>query len=358
MRKNLEAKHIILGISALFLLIGFGVPGELEASRGDARDARIITSMGQYRSQAEISNANDRDYSGVGTGIDYVSLEERILNQGGTGVTVATSTDGSAYCAYTRLALDESAYYCVDSINFASIRTYIDPGQAGYCSEATFVCPTEVGNAPLEVRLERQLPNIIGWSGLLLVIVGLIFTWKRAFKQRKEELARVENWAMVRQEIKSRRAFYVLVIVFFISVILAFVAFANELFQSLPLPVNITLLLFVYLFPLFVPLLIFLVSFTAIKRAWRNATEPVCWESYASFLTFTIIWFILIYSLLWGILSGMVLSISSSLYILGLGLSMSCFIHRGMLNKIYGLSTVSIFILFGILAAFIYMGTF
>lgn len=112
----------IIGLLAGIVLVSLG------GARDSARDARMITSMGQYRSLAEIDNANDGNYANVGTdtapSTAYQTLMDDIADQGGTSpLTVATAT---AYCA--KIQLNNLDWYCVDSGNFASGQT--DTAQA------------------------------------------------------------------------------------------------------------------------------------------------------------------------------------------------------------------------------------
>jgi len=115
----------IIGLLAGIVLVSLG------GARDSAKDARIITSMGQYRSQSEISNANDGDYHGVGVGTDYTTLSTDMTAQGGTSFIVATTT--SAYCA--EVVLNNGEYYCIDSATFTSAKA-----SATACSSGSVTC--------------------------------------------------------------------------------------------------------------------------------------------------------------------------------------------------------------------------
>jgi len=135
----LKVKYIILGISALFLLIGFGVPGELEAS-GSEIGARIITSMGQMRSDAETEKENTGSYEGIhcdNADNGVKALCDDIESFVGIWPIIHQSKD--AYCAYTVLPTSDD-FYCIDSPNFASVRVKNFPDQQGYCDGITFLC--------------------------------------------------------------------------------------------------------------------------------------------------------------------------------------------------------------------------
>jgi hypothetical protein len=180
-------KVIYVGFTAALLFGVFGLMNVSEASRETALDWRIKTAMGQYRSFAEISNANHGDYSKVGTETDFIALKMDILDQGGTKFFVATSTDGSEYCVHVKLR-EIPDFYCIDSVNFSSIQTYIDPGQMGYCNGITFECPTDVGSAPpLSAQELRESHINFAVYGLIVVSMVILLgdTWRRALRLRK-----------------------------------------------------------------------------------------------------------------------------------------------------------------------------
>lgn len=122
----------IIGLLAGIVLVSLG------GARNQARDARIITDMSQYRSAAEIEFTADSDYEDVGTSADFTTLEADILVQNSdSAFTIATSTDD--YCAYALLR--DLDYYCIDS-SFASRRVGPTvPSAVGQCDGTTFVCP-------------------------------------------------------------------------------------------------------------------------------------------------------------------------------------------------------------------------
>jgi len=116
----------IIGLLAGIVLVSLG------GARDSARDARIITSMGQYRSQAEITNANDGNYNVVGATADYITLSDDIFDQNALSAFTVATTDvlgvATEYCAQALLITGE--YYCIDSLNFTSVKQALDPGCA------------------------------------------------------------------------------------------------------------------------------------------------------------------------------------------------------------------------------------
>lgn len=123
----------IIGLLAGIVLVSLG------GARESAKDARIITDMGQVRSAAEIDNSNDQDYANVNcANAPYTALCADVLSQGGTAITIQPAAPVLVYCAFTTLLAGD--YYCVDS-TFASVRTDTNPGDVLFCDGTTFVCP-------------------------------------------------------------------------------------------------------------------------------------------------------------------------------------------------------------------------
>jgi len=121
----------IIGLLAGIVLVSLG------GARNQARDARIITDMGQYRSAAEIEFTADNDYNDVGTSTtEFNTLALDALDQGGTNFQYATSNsslstgNANQYCA--EIQMNDGEWYCVDSA-FRSSRYVTDP----VCEDAT-----------------------------------------------------------------------------------------------------------------------------------------------------------------------------------------------------------------------------
>ena len=113
--------ELLVVIAIIGLLAGI-VLVSLSGARDSAKDARIITSMGQFRSTAEIVNANDSDYANVGEGnanYDFAALLDDMTAQGALGVRTGAAATG--YCA--EVMLNNNEYYCVDATNFRSWKT-------------------------------------------------------------------------------------------------------------------------------------------------------------------------------------------------------------------------------------------
>lgn len=130
----------------------------LEGSRTRAKDARIMADIAQLRTMAEIIYDDEGSYRNVKcTYGDIKMICQDIKNQVGFEPVIQQTKD--KYCAYTKLNTP-SQYYCVDSSGI-TMSTYINPGQTGYCTGKTFVCPKTLGTPPPE---EITLPENIGFS--------------------------------------------------------------------------------------------------------------------------------------------------------------------------------------------------
>jgi len=135
----------------------------LEGSRKKAKDARIMADMMQIRTMAEIIFDDDGNYRNVkctynkSTYGDLKEICQDIENQVGFEPVIHSTYD--KYCAYAKLNVP-GQYYCVDSSGRA-ISTYINPGQTGYCTGKTFVCPKTSGSPLSE---EITLPETVSFS--------------------------------------------------------------------------------------------------------------------------------------------------------------------------------------------------
>lgn len=113
----------IIGILSSVMLIA------LNSARGRARDARVISSISQIRSLAEIyydsANASyaeldcgNDDMTGTDCPDDVKSLRNDIVDQGGTNFTIKTCSEVSdvsgAYCSQVDLP-GTNRSFCIDS---------------------------------------------------------------------------------------------------------------------------------------------------------------------------------------------------------------------------------------------------
>jgi hypothetical protein len=132
----------------------------LEGSRKKAKDARIMADMSQLRTMAEMIYDEQGSYRNVkcnykSTYGDLKEICQDIKEQVGFEPVIYSTTD--KYCAYSKLNTP-GRYYCVDS-SVRAISTYINPGQTGYCTGKTFVCPKTSGAMPPEA-----LPEMVSFS--------------------------------------------------------------------------------------------------------------------------------------------------------------------------------------------------
>jgi len=109
----------IIGILASIVLIQF--PGAV----GKARDGRVMSSMGQFRTQARIVYANDEDYWDVECAIDPDSrvcsgcnlsikaLCDDVGQNADDLFEIYVYSDGKGYCASVQLDGSEK-YFCID----------------------------------------------------------------------------------------------------------------------------------------------------------------------------------------------------------------------------------------------------
>lgn len=139
----------------------------LESSRERAKDARIMADMNQLRTMAELIYDDEGSYqnfkctykSNFG---DLAAICQDIKKQVGSNPVLYSTTD--KYCLYSKLNTP-GRYYCIDSSGRA-ITTYINPGQTGYCTGKTFVCPKMTGAPPTGLPPEENIirPEIIGFK--------------------------------------------------------------------------------------------------------------------------------------------------------------------------------------------------
>ncbi|MCH7552145.1 hypothetical protein IIB49_02030 [Patescibacteria group bacterium] len=82
-------------------------------ARSNAKDARIIADMSQYRALAEILYSRDGSYVQVNKEKDFKNIEEDIVVQGGANLSVEKTASNSSFCA--KVQLNSKEWYCIDS---------------------------------------------------------------------------------------------------------------------------------------------------------------------------------------------------------------------------------------------------
>ena len=120
----------IISILASLVLLSLG------EVRNRAKDARIITEMGQLRSTAEVfRGSSDNDiYTGLCEDENVDTLEADIAAQGGSVPGCGVSADGLRYCVETQL--NSGKWWCVDS----ALRSKEYGSNPETCSEISFSC--------------------------------------------------------------------------------------------------------------------------------------------------------------------------------------------------------------------------
>ena len=132
-KKGFTLIELLVVIAIIGLLAGI-VLVSLSGARDQAKEARMITNMGQYRSAAEIQFSADSDYDDVGVAAEFVTLSADITAQGGTNFAInKPATPAASYCA--EVQLNAADWYCVDS-TFVSKKYSAAPS----CAAADFTC--------------------------------------------------------------------------------------------------------------------------------------------------------------------------------------------------------------------------
>lgn len=127
----------IIGILASIVLVS------LSSARNRARDGRIIASMSQMRTAAEIISQNDGDYDAVacsGGSADIATLCTDInLQTVGTEADIAVykpAAPAGSYCAEVQM---NSGYWCCVDSTLVSKCDYAS-GSPPSCAAADFTC--------------------------------------------------------------------------------------------------------------------------------------------------------------------------------------------------------------------------
>ncbi len=97
----------IIGILASIVLVSLG------GARNRAKDARIVTSMSQLRSTAEIFRGSGGNYANLCGNADVGTLSADITNQGGASYNCQVDDEGDSYCIEAQMNSDK--WWCVDS---------------------------------------------------------------------------------------------------------------------------------------------------------------------------------------------------------------------------------------------------
>jgi len=119
----------MLVVIAIVGILSAAVLASLGPARNRAKDARIISGLGQLRSIAEI--LYDGDYAAVVIGqADIAKIAADITNNQG-GVTITLSANTLTFAAESSLA--GGGFYCVDSAGTAKNYTVNPDTSAGLC---------------------------------------------------------------------------------------------------------------------------------------------------------------------------------------------------------------------------------
>ena len=132
----------IIGILASVVLIGFP-----NATR-KAKDSRVIAAIGQARTIMTYIGANDGTYAAFSpTHVDMApSLWPEITTNDRDGTTPVAQggTEPQGACIYAQLSAKDNYWYCADATGVAGFAAS-NPGAAGFCVGATFICPAVTG---------------------------------------------------------------------------------------------------------------------------------------------------------------------------------------------------------------------
>lgn len=103
----------VIGILASIVLVS------LSGARDRAKDARVISSMDQVRTQSIIFNDTNGTYTGLNADASVVKVENDLEGSAvGQTFDMFIDSDGGDYCAVSTLA--SGGYWCVDSLNYTS----------------------------------------------------------------------------------------------------------------------------------------------------------------------------------------------------------------------------------------------
>jgi len=129
----------IIGILASIVLVSLG------SAKNRAKDGRIIASMSQMRTSAEIISQNDGDYDNVDCAVgdiktlcDDINLQTVDSAIADVAINRSTTSDAAAYCA--EVQLNSLKWCCADS-TLVSKCDYTAAAPP-VCSTTVFTCDT------------------------------------------------------------------------------------------------------------------------------------------------------------------------------------------------------------------------
>ncbi|MGB2762769.1 MAG: type II secretion system protein [Minisyncoccales bacterium] len=123
----------VIGILSSIVLVS------LAGARDRAKDARVISSMDQIRSVAEIKFSEDDDYNEViCTDTSFIDLCADILANAGTNPTIIVDADGQGYCAVSPELPGSGEFHCVDGY-LRSLDYAVSPAAVGGACNACSV---------------------------------------------------------------------------------------------------------------------------------------------------------------------------------------------------------------------------
>jgi len=143
----------IIGILAAIVLVS------LSGANKSARDARIVSAVGQIRTEAALVDAAENGYTSLSCTYNselsaLCDDADKQCPSGSAGCgaddanagtqDVIIQSDSDEYCIFSPLNVQYSGsndYYCVDSLGNIG-KTVTVPSGVGFCTATTFVCPT------------------------------------------------------------------------------------------------------------------------------------------------------------------------------------------------------------------------
>jgi len=142
-KKNAFTLIELLVVIAIIAILAAVVLVSLTGARTRARDARIISSMGQIRTGAEVFYTQNNTYAAFActttAPVSMVNLcaDVDTLNDAAGGAPVIEPNGTTGYCAYATMA--SGSYYCITAER--ALETATNPNALGLCDGTTFVCP-------------------------------------------------------------------------------------------------------------------------------------------------------------------------------------------------------------------------
>jgi prepilin-type N-terminal cleavage/methylation domain-containing protein len=116
MQKNRAFTLIeLLVVIAIIAILAAIVLVSLSAAQNRAKDARLVATMNQVRTDAQTFFSSKSLYTGYTTDADYnyAKLSADATSMGRT-ITWVYGTDATKYCAYVQYMSSTSKYWCID----------------------------------------------------------------------------------------------------------------------------------------------------------------------------------------------------------------------------------------------------